>query len=92
MNPIGILCLAISSGCAAGFVFLVNGLRVGQDAVHELADRDELDIDWKAIAADVSEELKDRQKVRSERVDTLRIRYLADLAAATEKLVEVPAR
>lgn len=92
MNPLGIALVALSSGCGAGLVTLLNGLRVGQDVVHAMAPRDELDVDWKATAAEVSEELEARQKVRAARVDTLRTRYLADLAAAAEEPVEVSAR
>ena len=91
MNPLTIALVALSGGCGAGFSRLLHLLRVAQDAVHELADQDEVVTDWKATAAEVSEELEARQKVRAARVDTLRTRYLADLHRAGETEA-VPAR
>lgn len=91
MNPIGILCVAISSGCGGGLVVWLNGLRIAQDAAPAPVP-DGLDVEWSSIAAEVSDELAKRQKVRRQRSDTLRGIYLADLAAAAEQLEEAPAQ
>lgn len=91
MNPIDIACIAASAGAGAGFSRLLNLLRLGQDAVHELADQDEVVTDWKVMAAEVGEELQDRQKARSERVDTLRTRYLRQLEIDAQQPEEATA-
>lgn len=92
MNPIYIACVAASAGCGAGFSRLLNLLRLGQDALHEMAAPDEILTGWKATAAEVSDELKDRQKARGERVDTLRTRYLRQLEIDAERPEEVAAQ
>lgn len=94
MNPLGIACIALSSGCGYGLVVLLNHLRVAQDAVPAPAPvvEDPWDGEWAPMVAEVNEELKARQKARQHRVDTLRNIYLADLAAAVEEPVEVSAR
>lgn len=91
MNPIGILCTAIASGCGAGLVLMLNGIRVAQDAAPAPVP-DALDIEWSSLAAEVGEELSERQRVRGVRADTLRTRYLAGLVIDAEDRGEVAAR
>jgi hypothetical protein len=90
MNPIGILCTAIASGCAAGLLVVYRGRRAGKDAEVVQIDA-ELD-DFVAALQPVKGIVEGRQRTRDERAQTLRNIYLADLAAAAEEPEEVLAR
>lgn len=103
MNPIGILCIALSSGCGAALVWLLEGLRAARETqsvisppvdeselepVNELdADRENWDDDLTEFGEELADLRKKRARVRAIRSDTLRNIYLADVAAAEREEV-----
>lgn len=104
MNPIGMLCIGLSSGCGAGLVRLLDGLRAAQatqavisppepetEPVSDLdADRGDWDGELAAVAKELADARKKRAAAQAVRADTLRNIYLADPAAAESE--EVAAR
>lgn len=100
MNPIGLLALAISSGCGAALVWLLYGSRVAAEtqaalppAPNELdADREDWDSELAGLAKELADNREERAAKAAVRADTLRGIYLENLGLPAERPDEVSAR